>query len=70
MLLEDPYNNVPLVYYQDAVYSSISSISTLYLVLIILALLFFFVLIAFRRSVIAVEMLLVVQFAYFCILGQ
>ena len=59
-----------MIYYEDSVYQSASSISIFFLVLIILALIFFFAFAALRRAVIAVETLIIIELAYFCILGQ
>ena len=68
--LQEPYNNVPLIYYESSTYSSVSSLSRFFLALIVLMWVFLLLFAIFRRTVIPVEAMLVVQFAYFGVSAQ
>lgn len=70
MALQEPYNNVPLIYYESSTYSSVSSLSRFFLALIVLMWVFLLLFAIFRRTVIPVEAMLVVQFAYFGVYAQ
>lgn len=70
MALQEPYNNVPLTYYDSSTYSSVTSLSQFFLALIILMWAFLLFFACFRKAVLPVEAMLVVQFAYFGVYGQ
>lgn len=70
LILQDPHNKVPIIFFKPETYQAVIVLSYLFLTLIVLNLLFFVVMVFLRKSVIAVENIIIFQFAYFGVLGQ
>lgn len=67
--LEDPYNKIPMSYYDTSKYSSITGLSYVFLVVNCINLAYFVIMGILGKSAIAVENIIIFQFSYFCILG-
>ena len=68
--LEEPHNNIPIIFYSSDEYSSVQSLSGLYLAIVIMSLLFLLGTVIFRKTVYAVECMMVLQIGFMFLLGQ
>lgn len=70
LILEDPHNKIPMVFYKPESYQAAIGLSYVFLALIVFNFLFFIVMVFLRKSVVPVENIIIFQFAYFGVAGQ